>query len=51
MGEGWTVQGMGMQVGITVMHVGRLGVHSNGFSILAAIQVLLLWLKIQYFAR
>ena len=39
------------QVGIDVMHLGRLHVRSETLSILVAAQCLLLWLKIQYFAR
>jgi len=33
------------------MHLGRLQIDSNAFSIVCAIQVLLLWLRLQYFAR
>ena len=40
-----------MQTVILVMHLGRLQIDSNAFSIVCAIQVLLLWIRIQYFAR
>lgn len=40
-----------LQTVILVMHLGRLRVESNGFSVLCALQVLLLWLRLQYFAR
>jgi len=39
------------QIAITVMHLGRLGLASNTLSVLVAFQVLLLWVKAQYFAR
>lgn len=39
------------QVTITVMHLGRLQLASNGLSVLMAMQVLVLWVKVQYFAR
>lgn len=40
-----------LQVAIDVLHLGRLDVRSEVLSILVAAQCLLLWLKIQYFAR
>jgi len=40
-----------LQIAITVMHVARLGIHSNGSSVVASLQVLILWLRVQYFAR
>ena len=40
-----------MQIVIAVMHLGRLGLASNTLSVLVAFQVLLLWIKAQYFAR
>lgn len=43
--------GLALQVGIDVMHLCRLHVRSETLSILVAAQCLLLWLKIQYFAR
>ena len=39
------------QVAITVCHLGRLGLASNALSVLMAIQVLILYVKLQYFAR
>lgn len=39
------------QITITVMHLGRLQLASNGLSVLMAMQVLILWVKVQYFAR
>lgn len=39
------------QIVIAVMHLGRLGLASNTLSVLVAFQVLLLWIKAQYFAR
>ena len=33
------------------MHLGRFGVDSNAFSVICSIQVLLLWVRIHYFAR
>ena len=39
------------QVSIDVVHLSRLNVKSEYVSILVAAQCLLLWLKIQYFAR
>ena len=45
------VIGLVLQVGIDVMHLCRLHVRSETLSILVAAQCLLLWLKIQYFAR
>lgn len=40
-----------VQTAILVMHLGRLRVESDAFSVLCAIQVLLLWVRLQYFAR
>ena len=40
-----------LQVAIAVLHLSRLHVRSEVLSILVASQCLLLWLKIQYFAR
>lgn len=40
-----------MQTVILIMHLGRLQLDSNAFSIICAIQVLLLWVRVQYFAR
>ena len=40
-----------MQITIVVMHVGRYMVASETLSILVAVQILLLWIKVQYFAR
>ena len=40
-----------VQVGIDVLHLSRIHVRSEVLSILVAAQCLLLWLKIQYFAR
>ena len=40
-----------VQVAITLVHLLRLSVRSEYVSILVASQCLLLWLKIQYFAR
>lgn len=39
------------QIAITVMHLGRLQLASNGLSVIMALQVLILWVKVQYFAR
>ena len=39
------------QIAITVMHMGRLELASNGLSVIMALQVLILWVKVQYFAR
>ena len=39
------------QVAIAVMHLGRLRLASNTLSVLVAFQVLLLWVRAQYFAR
>ncbi len=33
------------------MHLGRLELNSNELSVLLAIQVLVLWIKVQYYAR
>lgn len=41
----------GLQVAIVVMHLSRAGLNSNALSVIMAIQVLLLWIKIQYYAR
>lgn len=40
-----------VQTAILVMHLSRWAVASNTFSVLCAIQVLLLWVRLQYFAR
>ena len=40
-----------MQVTIAVMYLGRIDLESNFMSIILALQVLLLWIKVQYFAR
>lgn len=40
-----------MQVVIAVMHLGRYAVGSETLSVLVSFQILLLWVKIQYFAR
>ena len=40
-----------VQVAIALVHLLRLSVRSEYVSILVASQCLLLWLKIQYFAR
>ena len=42
---------MNVQVAIDVLHLSRVNVQSEVLSILVAAQCLLLWLKIQYFAR
>ena len=39
------------QIVIAVMHLGRLRLASNTLSVLVAFQVLLLWVKAQYYAR
>lgn len=39
------------QMVITVMHLGRLHLSSNFLSVIMALQVLVLWVKVQYFAR
>lgn len=39
------------QIAIAVMHLGRLRLASNTLSVLVAFQVLLLWVRAQYFAR
>lgn len=40
-----------MQIVITVLYLGRIRLESNWVSVLVAAQVLLLWVKVQYFAR
>ena len=40
-----------MQIVIAVMHLGRHAVGSEALSVLVSFQILLLWVKIQYFAR
>lgn len=40
-----------LQVVIAVMHLGRYSVDSEALSVLVSFQILLLWVKIQYFAR
>ncbi|KAL3141754.1 hypothetical protein ABBQ32_004434 [Trebouxia sp. C0010 RCD-2024] len=39
------------QIVIAVMHLGRYAVGSEALSVLVSFQILLLWVKIQYFAR
>ena len=41
----------GLQIAIVIMHLSRAGVDSNELSVIMAIQVLLLWIKVQYYAR
>ena len=41
----------GLQIAIVFMHLSRAGVDSNELSVIMAIQVLLLWIKVQYYAR
>eukprot|EP00877_Chromochloris_zofingiensis_P000357 jgi/Chrzof1/10321/Cz04g37120.t1 len=41
----------GLQVLITVVHLQRDAVSSNWFSVVLALQCLLLWAKVQYFSR
>ena len=48
---GWLTAPLFAQVTIDVLHLSRLNVQSEYMSILVAAQCLLLWLKIQYFAR
>ena len=45
------VAAYGLQTAIVVMHLSRTGINSNELSIIMAIQVLLLWIKVQYYAR
>ena len=40
-----------LQTAIVIMHLSRAGVNSNELSVMMAIQVLVLWIKIQYYAR
>lgn len=40
-----------LQIVIAVMHLGRYAVGSETLSVLVSFQILLLWIKIQYFAR
>ena len=40
-----------LQIVIAVMHLGRYAVGSETLSVLVSFQILLLWVKIQYFAR
>lgn len=40
-----------LQTAIVIMHLGRLGLDSNELSVVMAIQVLVLWIKVQYYAR
>ena len=40
-----------LQIVIAVMHLGRHAVDSEALSVLVSFQILLLWVKIQYFAR
>ena len=44
-------QGWLLQIVIAVMHLGRYAVGSETLSVLVSFQILLLWVKIQYFAR
>lgn len=39
------------QIGIAVVHLGRYALTTNVLSVVMALQVLVLWVKIQYFAR
>jgi hypothetical protein len=39
------------QVAITVSHLCRYGLTSNVLSVVMSLQVLVLWVKVQYFAR
>ena len=39
------------QIAIAVLYLGRFYLETNAFSVLVALQVLLLWIKVQYFAR
>ncbi|KAK9804624.1 hypothetical protein WJX73_000016 [Symbiochloris irregularis] len=39
------------QIAIAALYLGRIHLESNYFSVLVALQVLLLWIKVQYFAR
>ncbi len=41
----------GLQIAIVVMHLNRAGLGSNALSVIMAVQVLLLWIKVQYYAR
>ena len=45
------VAAYGLQIAIVIMHLSRVGLNSNALSIIMAIQVLLLWIKVQYYAR
>ena len=40
-----------LQIAIVAMHLSRTQLKSNELSIIMAIQVLLLWIKVQYYAR
>ena len=40
-----------LQIVIAVMHLGRYAVGGETLSVLVSFQILLLWVKIQYFAR
>ena len=40
-----------LQAAIVILHLGRLGLDSNELSVVMAIQVLVLWIKVQYYAR
>ena len=40
-----------LQTAIVIMHLSRAGVDSNELSVMMAIQVLVLWIKVQYYAR
>jgi hypothetical protein len=40
-----------MQIGIAVMHLGRLYLASGWLSVLVAFQCVLLWFRLNYFSR
>lgn len=45
------VSAYALQIVIVIMHLSRAGVDSNELSVIMAIQVLVLWIKVQYYAR
>jgi len=45
------VSAYALQIVIVIMHLSRAGVDSNELSVFMAIQVLVLWIKVQYYAR
>ena len=45
------ISAYGLQIVIVIMHLSRAGMDSNALSVIMAIQVLVLWIKIQYYAR